>query len=142
VVNRVFKVAAFRGEGLSAARKPYPKFFTFYTLQTRARLESEIETVAFWWQGHQRAVDSWPGFCGAKPRPTNERAQPDHRASRNRVTLLTDAGIEQFILEDANSLAFIDPELQKKVAAASLAPGAAASASRQRLSFRPCKTTS
>ena len=61
---------------------------------------------------------------------------------RNRVTLLTDAGIEQFILEDANSLAFIDPELQKKVAAASLAPGAAASASRQRLSFRPCKTTS
>jgi hypothetical protein len=37
---------------------------------------------------------------------------------RNRVTLLTDAGIEQFILEDADSIAFVDPELQKKVAAA------------------------
>src|ERR1700694_3086244 len=34
---------------------------------------------------------------------------------RDRVTLLTDAGIEQFILEDADSIAFVDPELQKKV---------------------------
>src|SRR6267142_7189254 len=37
---------------------------------------------------------------------------------RHRVTLLTDSGIEQFILEDADSIAFIDPELQKKVATA------------------------
>jgi len=37
---------------------------------------------------------------------------------RDRVTLLTDGGIEQFILEDADSIAFIDPELQKKVATA------------------------
>src|SRR6516165_5122533 len=37
---------------------------------------------------------------------------------RNRVTLLTDAGIEQFLLEDADSIAFVDPDLQKKVAAA------------------------
>jgi hypothetical protein len=34
------------------------------------------------------------------------------------VTLLTDSGIEQFILEDADSIAFVDPELQKNVAAA------------------------
>ena len=27
--------------------------------------------------------------------------------------LLTDSGIEQFILEDAYSIAFVDPELQK-----------------------------
>jgi hypothetical protein len=38
--------------------------------------------------------------------------------SRNRVTLVTDAGIEQFVLEDADSIAFVDPELQKKVAMA------------------------
>ena len=38
--------------------------------------------------------------------------------SRNRVTLVTDAGIEQVILEDAGSIAFADPELQKKVATA------------------------
>src|SRR5712692_1298163 len=37
---------------------------------------------------------------------------------RDRVTLLTDSGIEQFILEDADSVVFVDPELQKKVAAA------------------------
>jgi hypothetical protein len=34
--------------------------------------------------------------------------------ARNRVTLLTDAGIEQLILEDADSVAFVDLELQKK----------------------------
>ena len=38
--------------------------------------------------------------------------------SRNRVTLATDAGIEQFVLEDAGSIAFTDPELQKKVSTA------------------------
>src|ERR1700737_5107842 len=37
---------------------------------------------------------------------------------RDRVTLLTDSGIEQFILEDADSIAFVDPEQQKNVAAA------------------------
>jgi hypothetical protein len=37
---------------------------------------------------------------------------------RDRVTLLTDSGIEQFILEDADSIAFVDPELQKNVAVA------------------------
>jgi hypothetical protein len=37
---------------------------------------------------------------------------------RDRVTLLTGAGIEQFILEDADSVAFIDPEQQKKVVSA------------------------
>ena len=38
--------------------------------------------------------------------------------SRNRVTLVTHAGIEQVILEDAGSIAFADPELQKKVTTA------------------------
>jgi hypothetical protein len=37
---------------------------------------------------------------------------------RDRVTLLTDAGIEQFILQDADSVAFVDPELQKQVGTA------------------------
>jgi len=38
--------------------------------------------------------------------------------SRNRVTVVTDAGIEQVVLEDAGSIAFTDPELQKKVTTA------------------------
>jgi hypothetical protein len=38
--------------------------------------------------------------------------------SRSRVTLLTDGGIEQFVLEDTDNVAFVDPELQKKVATA------------------------
>jgi hypothetical protein len=54
---------------------------------------------------------------------------------RNRVTLLTEAGIEQFILEDANSLAFIDPELQKKVAAALSRLAAHRSDGRRRLTL-------
>src|SRR3984893_9738999 len=54
---------------------------------------------------------------------------------RNRVTLLTDAGIEQFILEDANSLAFIDPELQEKVAAALSRLAAHRSDGRRRLTL-------
>ena len=54
---------------------------------------------------------------------------------RNRVTLVTDAGIEQFILEDANSLAFIDPELQKKVAAALSRLAAHRSDGRRRLTL-------
>src|SRR5712675_227947 len=37
---------------------------------------------------------------------------------RDRVTLLTDGGIEQFILQDADSVAFVDPELQKQVGTA------------------------
>src|SRR6266478_1196051 len=54
---------------------------------------------------------------------------------RNRVTLLTDAGIEQFILEDANSLAFIDPELQKKVVSALSRLAAHRSDGRRRLTL-------
>jgi hypothetical protein len=38
--------------------------------------------------------------------------------SRNRVTLVTDAGIEQVLLEDAGAIAFADPELKKKVVTA------------------------
>ncbi len=38
--------------------------------------------------------------------------------ARNRVILVTDAGIEQVILEDVSSIAFADPELQKKVVVA------------------------
>jgi hypothetical protein len=54
---------------------------------------------------------------------------------RNRVTLLTDAGIEQFILEDADSIAFVDPELQKKVAAALSRLAAHRSDGRRRLTL-------
>ena len=54
---------------------------------------------------------------------------------RNRVTLLTDAGIEQFILEDADSIAFVDPELQKKVAAALSRLAAYRSDGRRRLTL-------
>ena len=54
---------------------------------------------------------------------------------RNRVTLWTDAGIEQFILEDADSITFVDPELQKKVAAALSRLAAHRSDGRRRLTL-------
>ena len=37
---------------------------------------------------------------------------------QTRVTVLTDAGLQQFTLQDAESIAFADPELQKKIATA------------------------
>jgi len=54
---------------------------------------------------------------------------------RDRVTLLTDSGIEQFILEDADSIAFVDPELQKNVAAALSRLASHRSDGRRRLSL-------
>src|ERR1700731_2381292 len=61
---------------------------------------------------------------------------------RNRVTLLTDAGIEQFILEDADSIAFVDPELQKNVAAALSRLAAHRSDGRRRLTLESRGTAS
>jgi len=45
---------------------------------------------------------------------------PDGRGTiqRTRVTLMTDAGLQQFILEDAESVAFVDPVLRERVAQA------------------------
>jgi hypothetical protein len=79
------------------------------------------------------ALDSAPGLLnalqgaevrvtGAKPmngrllRVVEEtsRVADDLAIPRNRVTLLTDGGIEQFVLEDADSITFVDPELQKR----------------------------
>jgi hypothetical protein len=54
---------------------------------------------------------------------------------RDRVTLLTDAGIEQFILEDADSVAFVDSELQKKVVSALSRLAAHRSDGRRRLTL-------
>jgi hypothetical protein len=47
-----------------------------------------------------------------------EHGKDDIAVTRHRVSLLTASGIEQFILEDADSVVFLDPELQKQVAAA------------------------
>src|SRR6516225_2675926 len=85
----------------------------------------------------QAALDSLPALLnalqGAEVRVTGAKPMNGHllrvveetsrgadglAISRNRVTLVTDAGIEQVILEDAGSIAFADPELQKKVATA------------------------
>jgi len=55
--------------------------------------------------------------------------------SRNRVTLVTDAGIEQVILEDAGSIAFADPEFHKKVATALSQLASHRSADRRRLAI-------
>jgi len=52
-----------------------------------------------------------------------------------RVTLLTDSGIEQFILEDADSIAFVDPELQSKVVTALSRLASHRSDGRRRLSL-------
>jgi len=85
----------------------------------------------------QAALDSLPALLnalqGAEVRVTGAKPMNGHllrvveetsrgadglAISRNRVTLVTDAGIEQVILEDAGSIAFADPELQKKVVTA------------------------
>ena len=39
----------------------------------------------------------------------------EEHVSRNRVSMLTAAGIQQFVLEEADSISFKDPELQAKV---------------------------
>src|SRR6266478_7877798 len=62
--------------------------------------------------------------------------------ARNRVTLLTDGGIEQFILEDADSVAFVDPELQKKVVSALSRLAAHRSDGRRRLTLETRATGS
>jgi hypothetical protein len=49
--------------------------------------------------------------------------------------LLTDGGIEQFILEDADSIAFVDPELQSKLATALSRLATRRSDGRRRLSL-------
>jgi hypothetical protein len=54
---------------------------------------------------------------------------------RDRVTLLTGAGIEQFILQDADSVAFVDPELQKKVGTALLRVASHSSDGRRQLTL-------
>jgi Domain of unknown function (DUF4139) len=43
------------------------------------------------------------------------RASDDTTTSRNRVSLLTSEGLQQFILEDAESVRFVDVDLQAKV---------------------------
>src|SRR5215469_4784464 len=55
--------------------------------------------------------------------------------TRNRVSVLTETAIEQFILEDANGISFADPELQKKVATALARLAAHRSDARRRLSL-------
>jgi hypothetical protein len=44
--------------------------------------------------------------------------QPDSGTERTRVTLLTDTGLRQFVLEEANSVQVADPALRGKIAAA------------------------
>ena len=50
--------------------------------------------------------------------PETQRIGELVTTTRNRVSLLTDAGLQQFILEDAENVAFVDPALQAKVAKA------------------------
>jgi len=71
-------------------------------------------------QGSEVRVTGAKPMSGRLLRVVEETARgADNLAiARNRVTLLTDGGIEQFILEDADSVAFVDPELQKKVVSA------------------------
>src|SRR5712671_3871294 len=71
-------------------------------------------------QGAEVRVTGAKPMSGRLLRVVEETARgADNLAiARNRVTLLTDGGIEQFILEDADSVAFVDPELQKKVVSA------------------------
>ena len=50
--------------------------------------------------------------------PETERVADLVTTTRNRVSVLTDSGLQQFVLEDAESIGFVDPALQAKVAKA------------------------
>ncbi|HZT89760.1 MAG TPA: hypothetical protein VFA12_17460 [Stellaceae bacterium] len=71
-------------------------------------------------QGAEVKVRGDKSMTGRVLRVVPETAQgPNGLAiSRNRVTLLSDSGLQQFILEDAESVSFTDPDLQAKVATA------------------------
>ena len=120
------------------------------TLPGRAPLTQSFANLPF----DQAAFDSAPALLnalqgaevrvtGAKPmsgrllRVVEEtsRGADGLAISRNRVTLVTDAGIEQVILEDAGSIAFADPELHKKVATALSQLASHRSADRRRLAI-------
>ncbi|MEI9987840.1 MAG: hypothetical protein WDN69_34800 [Aliidongia sp.] len=47
--------------------------------------------------------------------PESETIGQAQRVTRNRVTLLTASGLQQFVLEEADSVSFVDPALQAKV---------------------------
>jgi hypothetical protein len=50
--------------------------------------------------------------------PETQRIGDTVTTTRHRVSILTESGLQQFILEDADSVGFVDPALQAKVAKA------------------------
>ena len=50
--------------------------------------------------------------------PETQRLGDNLTTTRNRVSVLTDSGLQQFVLEEAESISFVDPALQAKVAKA------------------------
>jgi len=61
--------------------------------------------------------------------------------TRDRVTLVTGSGIQQFILQDADSIEFADPELDKKVRTALSRLETYRSDGRRRLAIESCCAT-
>jgi hypothetical protein len=47
--------------------------------------------------------------------PETQRIGDNLTTTRNRVSVLTDSGLQQFVLEEAESIGFVDPALQAKV---------------------------
>ncbi|HXP77929.1 MAG TPA: DUF4139 domain-containing protein, partial [Stellaceae bacterium] len=68
-------------------------------------------------QGAEIRVGSSHPITGKLLRVVEEttRATDGTTTSRNRVSVLTSEGLQQFILEDAESVSFVDAELQAKV---------------------------
>lgn len=68
-------------------------------------------------QGSEIRVSGDKTMTGRLLRVVPETAQGGNglTVTRDRVTVLTDYGLQQFILEDVDSVAFTDPQLQSKV---------------------------
>jgi hypothetical protein len=71
-------------------------------------------------QGSEIKVGASHPITGRLLKVVPETVQLDHdqTATRNRVSVLTATGLQQFILEDAESISFVDADLQAKVSQA------------------------
>lgn len=106
------------GEVTLAGREPLTQSFVDLPFDRTALDSAPALLNAL--QGAELRVDGPKPMTGRLLRVVEEpsRGADGVTIPRDRVTLLTDAGIAQFVLQDAVSVAFVDPALQKKVAAA------------------------
>jgi hypothetical protein len=106
------------GELTLPGREPLEQSFTDLPFDRAALASAPALLNAL--QGAEVRVSGGKPMTGRLLHVTAEtaRGKDGLAITRHRVSLLTSAGVEQFILEDADSIAFVDPQLQQQVATA------------------------